>query len=131
MDGRVTFFSFDVNETSGYESSGYNGSGSISTLVQMADFSVEDVETLGELGLVGVLTFEMVEREDTDMYTCTATNSLPETMEIADVSVPVQLVVLGMDRHGDNYFHNPLVPIVDSNHLLFLDPQRCPTHLSM
>ncbi len=104
MDGRVTFFAFNVSEMGVIAS----------TLVQMAGFSMEEVESLGELGVVGVLTFEMVEREDTDMYTCTATNSLPETMEIADVSDPVQLVVLGMDGRGDNYFHSPLVPIVDS-----------------
>ncbi len=74
----------------------FNVSGSISGLVQMAGFSMEEVESLGELGVVGVLVFEMVERDDTAMYTCTATNSLPETTELEAVSQAVQLVVLGM-----------------------------------
>ncbi len=104
IDARVTYFSFDISpemggNTSVYESSGYKGSGSISGLVQMAGFSMEEVESLGELGVVGVLVFEMVEREDTAMYTCTATNSLPETMELEAVSQPVQLVVLGMSTY--------------------------------
>ncbi len=105
MDRHVTFFAFEVSEmgviASGYESSGYSGRRSISTLVQIAGFSMEVVESLGELGVVGVLTFEMVERDDTDMYTCTATNSLPETMELMNVSESAQLVVLGMDECGD------------------------------
>ncbi len=76
----------------------FNVSGSISSLVQMTGFSMGEVESLGELGVVGVLVFEMVEREDTAMYTCTATNSLPETTELVTVSQPV-LMVAGPQRY--------------------------------
>ncbi len=95
MDGRVTFFTFNVSQEVGVNASGYESSG-YSTLVQMTGFSTEQFESLGEFGVVGVVTFEILEREDSDMYTCTATNSLPETMELVNISVPVQLVVLGM-----------------------------------
>ncbi len=85
----------------------FNVSGSNSGLVPMAGFSMEEVEFLGELGMVGVLVFEMVEREDTAMYTSTATNNLPETTELETMSQPVQLVVLGMER----YICQPLATI--------------------
>ncbi len=100
MDGRVTFFTFNVSQEMGVNASDYESSG-YSTLVQMTGFSMEHIESLGEFGVVGVLKFEMVEREDSDMYTCTATSSLPETMELVDVSVPIQLVVLGMAGCAD------------------------------
>ena len=61
----------------------------------MLDISVEDVHSLGELGLVSVLSFEEVEREDTANYTCTAVNELPETTRIVNVSDRLTLVVLG------------------------------------
>ena len=59
------------------------------------NISVEDVRSLGELGLVSVLSFEEVVREDTANYTCTAVNELPETTRIVNVSDPLPLVVLG------------------------------------
>ena len=59
------------------------------------NISVEDVRSLGELGLVSVLSFEEVVREDTANYTCTAVNELPETTRIVNVSDPLPLVILG------------------------------------
>ena len=75
--------------------SGYMGNGSIASLIGMTDISVEDVRSLGELGLVSVLSFEEVVREDTANYTCTAVNELPETTRIVNMSDPLPLVVLG------------------------------------
>ena len=104
MDGRVSFFAFTtdtmdtvgVNESSGYESSGYDGSDPIVNLLEMAGFSRSDAQGLGELGVVGLLTFRDVERDDTASYTCTATNSLPQTTTLSTESDPIQMTVLGM-----------------------------------
>ena len=63
--------------------------------LDILDISVEDVRSLGELGLVSVLSFEEVVREDTANYTCTTVNELPETTRIVNVSDPLTLVVLG------------------------------------
>ena len=63
--------------------------------VTMHDFN--DVDALGELGVVGVLVFESVERDDTVSYTCTATNELSQTTTLSTLSEPTQLVVLGED----------------------------------
>ena len=57
----------------------------------------EDVQSLGELGVVSVVAFETLAREDTGNYTCTASNSLPGGQtgtEVAD-SQPIPLTVLG------------------------------------
>ena len=93
LDGRISTFDFEVNDT--YMSSGFLGSGSIESIVSMAGFTEAQVDELGDLGVVGVLTFDSVVREDTDSYTCTATNFLPETTVLSTVSDPVLLVVLG------------------------------------
>ena len=45
------------------------GSGSIQNLIDMTNVSSENILSLGELGLVGVLSFEQVMREDTANYT--------------------------------------------------------------
>ena len=55
-----------------------------------------EVLALGELGVVSVLTFTRVLREDTANYTCNATNSLPEPGVLSVVSTPIALTVLGM-----------------------------------
>ena len=93
LDGRISTFKFKINET--YISSGFLGSGSIESVVSMTGFTEAQVDGLGDLGVVGVLSFETVERDDTDSYTCTATNFLPETATLSTVSDPVMLVVLG------------------------------------
>ena len=62
-------------------------------------FSDEDIQSLGELGVVSVVAFETLEREDTGNYSCTATNSLPGGQtgtEIVDSS-PIPLTVLGKE----------------------------------
>ena len=60
-------------------------------------FSEEDIQSLGELGVVSVLAFQTLVRGDTGDYTCTATNSLPGRQtgtKMAD-SPPIPLTVLG------------------------------------
>ena len=93
LNGRISAFKFEINDT--YISSGFLGNDSIESIVSMAGFSEAQVDGLGDLGVVGVLTFDSVVREDTDSYTCTATNFLPETAALSTVSDPVLLVVLG------------------------------------
>ena len=100
LQDRIDIFDFVTGPTTtaednGFDSSGYMGSGTIASLIAMTDISVEDVRSLGELGLVSVLSFEEVVREDTANYTCTAVNELPETIRIVNVSKPLPLVVLG------------------------------------
>ena len=62
-------------------------------------FSDEDIQSLGELGVVSVVAFETLEREDTGNYSCTATNSLPggQTGTEMAQSSPIPLTVLGKD----------------------------------
>ena len=99
LQARIDIFDFEPEDNttlgSGFDSSGYMGSGTIASLIGMTDISVEDVRSLGELGVVSVLSFEEVVREDTANYTCTAVNELPETTRIVNVSDPLPLVVLG------------------------------------
>ena len=71
------------------------GSGSIESVVSMAGFTEAQVDGLGDLGVVGVLTLESLVRGDTASYTCNATNFLPETTFLNTVSDPISLVVLG------------------------------------
>ncbi len=59
------------------------------------EIDMDRITSLGELGVVGVLSFASVVREDTGSYTCTATNELPETRTIPTTASAVPLVVLG------------------------------------
>ena len=92
----------DVNSTdgSGFQSSGYMGSGSILGLLSMhTDTTVQQILGLGELGVVSLLSFEETVRTDTANYTCIATNVLPETTTLMDVSENITLVILGKIHH--------------------------------
>ena len=71
----------------------------------MAGFSQNEVDALGELGVVGVFTFEQVKRDDTAKYTCTATNSLSQTTTLDIMSDPIQLTVLGKLPCGGGESH--------------------------
>ena len=51
--------------------------------------------TMGELGVVGVLSVERVVRGDSGTYSCMATNELPQTRSISTTSGSVPLLVLG------------------------------------
>ena len=62
------------------------------------EFDRDVINSLGELGIVGVLCFEGVIREDTDNYTCSISNELAQTTQITRTSDPVPLVVLGEMR---------------------------------
>ena len=97
MDGRISTFSFDTGSiSSSFESSGFMSSGSIKGLIEsMTEFNTRDLRSLGELGVVSVLSFDQLEREDTANYTCTATNMLPRTTTLTALSPSIPLVVLG------------------------------------
>ena len=97
MDGRISTFSFDVSSmSSSLQSNEFMGSGSIEGLIEsMTEFNTRDLHSLGELGVVSVLSFVRLEREDTANYTCTATNSLPQTTTLTALSPSIPLVVLG------------------------------------
>ena len=96
INDRITMFDFTVGDGT-YKSSDFTGNGTIEGLLEMRGFTSEDVGALGELGVVGILVFESVERDDTANYTCTATNALPQTTTLSTVSDHTQLVVLGED----------------------------------
>ena len=75
---------------------GYMGNNSVTDLItKHTTLSVDQVLQLGELGVVGLLSFEETVRGDTANYTCTATNSLPETTTLTAVSDSLPLVILG------------------------------------
>ena len=62
-----------------------------------SDFSEEEIQNLGELGVVAIVTFESLERSDTGNYTCMAENSLPglQTGILMAIPVTIPLTVLG------------------------------------
>ena len=98
VDGQISTFSFDVGSgSSSFESSHeFMNNGSIKGLIEsMTEFNTRDLCSLGELGVVSVLSFDQLEREDTANYTCTATNSLPQTTTLTVLSPSIPLVVLG------------------------------------
>ena len=61
------------------------------------DVTMEEVDSLGELGFVSIVVFDRLLREDTAEYTCTAKNSLPgqQTGYLTDQSPAILLTVLG------------------------------------
>ena len=104
MNGQISTFSFNVgNGSSSFESSGFRSNDSIGELIEpMTEFNTRDLRSLGELGVVGMLTFDRLEREDTANYTCTATNMLPQTTTLTALSPSIPLVVLGkLVEHSD------------------------------
>ena len=93
MDGQISILSFDVS--SGPSSIG-SGSGSIRDILDsITEFNTSDIRSLGELGVVSLLIFDRLERGDTANYTCTATNTLPQTTTLTALSPSIPLVVLG------------------------------------
>ena len=97
LDDRIFAYHFDIHSgSSSFESSGFMGSGTIEGILEaMTEFNVNDFHLLGELGVVSVLSFNRLEREDTANYTCTATNMLPQTTTLTTLSPSIPLVVLG------------------------------------
>ena len=80
---------------SSFQASGWNGC--VADLLMMhTSFTVDQVLQLGELGVVGLLSFEETVRGDTANYTCTAANSLPETTMLKTISSNILLAILGM-----------------------------------
>ena len=83
--GRINILTFRSNDIDDF----IEGSrGSIEVYMDM-------ITSLGELGVVSVLSVESVTRGDSGNYTCTATNQLPQTRTITTTSSPVPLLVLG------------------------------------
>ena len=98
LNTRVDIIEFapDSFSDNDFQSSGYAGNGNLVDLLTMyTTFTVDQVLQLGELGVVGLLSFEETVRGDTANYTCTATNSLPETTTLTAVSDSLPLVILG------------------------------------
>ena len=97
LNSRIDVIEFSPdNSGNDFQSSGYMGSGSIENLLMTrTDFTVDRVLQLGELGVVGLLSFEDTVRGDTANYTCTATNSLPETTTLMAMSGSIPLFILG------------------------------------
>ena len=88
MDGQVSTFTFDIsNRSSSF------GTGSIQDILD--SITGFNISSLGELGVVSVLSFDRLERGDTANYTCTATNTLPQTTTLTALSPSIPLVVLG------------------------------------
>ena len=88
MDGRISTFSFDIsNRSSSF------GTGSIQDILD--SITGFNISSLGELGVVSVLSFDRLVRGDTASYTCTATNTLPQTTTLTALSPSIPLVVLG------------------------------------
>ena len=98
MDGQISTFSFNIgNGSSSFESSEFMGNGLIEDLLESTmEFNTRDISSLGELGVVSVLSFDRLERGDTANYTCTASNMLPQTTTLTALSPSIPLVVLGM-----------------------------------
>ena len=123
LNSRIDIIEFSPdNSDSDFESSGYMGSGSIENLLMMhTNFTVDQVQQLGELGVVSLLSFEDTVRRDTANYTCTATNSLPETTTLMDMSGNIPLVILG-ETNTEYTFFTPLLMITYSiqNVLIYL-----------
>ena len=103
LNSRIDVIEFAANSMvptgsndSDFQSSGYMGSGSIVSLLLMhSSFTVDQVLQLGELGVVGLLSFENTIRGDNGNYMCTATISFPMTRHLAPMSDEIPLVILG------------------------------------
>ena len=91
---RIEYSSKAAANGSSFLAIGQNGS-TADLLIMHTSFTVDQVLQLGELGVVGLLSLEETVRGDTAKYTCTATNSLPETTTLTTVSDNLPLVILG------------------------------------
>ena len=95
LNMRIDIFEFDARNESDV-SSGFMGSGSVEEFLNRStDISSSDIMELGNLGVVSFLRFYSVERNDTARYSCVAMNELPQTMQLRNLSGPIQLTVLG------------------------------------
>ena len=91
ISSRVDIIQFPA-ETS-IKARGYNES-VVDLLMMHTSFTVDQVLQLGELGVVGLLSFEETVRGDTANYTCTATNAFAET-RVLMITSGNMLVILG------------------------------------
>ena len=110
LSTRLNFVTFAAvaldaaNSNTEFESSVYTG-----LLMMYTDVTVDQVRQLGELGVVGILSFEKTVRGDTGDYTCTGTNMLPETTTtLRDVSNNIPLIVLGECLFIMQYIVSPM-----------------------
>ena len=98
LDGRITFQEIDFADF--YNNSNLRGSGlgsAASTgdaeteLITDTGFELEQLMDLGVYGVVGLVTFSRVSREDNGLYECLVENSIP----IQVTSDPIALKVTG------------------------------------
>ena len=70
------------------------------TFLRETGFTEEDIQVLGELGVVAIVAFESLERSDTGNYMCNAENSLPGQPTGILMAIPaiIPLTVLGWWR---------------------------------
>ena len=95
LNMRIDIFEFPSQNESDV-SSGFMGSGSVEEFLNKSrGISAGEIANLTEPGVVSFLRFYDVIREDTAMYSCVATNELPQTTQLRNVSDPAQLTVLG------------------------------------
>ena len=93
----IQFISGEVAvNSSNFQANRHMGNCSVVNLLMMhTSFTVDQVLQLGELGVVGLLSFEQTVRGDTANYTCSAINSIPETTTLMAVSENIPLTILG------------------------------------
>ena len=93
----IEFISGEVAvNSSNFQANRHMGNCSVVNLLMMhTSFTVDQVLQLGELGVVGLLSFEQTVRGDTANYTCTATNALAETTMLMITSGNISVVILG------------------------------------
>ena len=96
---RINIFTFaprlDSDNDTDFTSPNSRVSSITNLLMMNSDLPVQRITSLGGLGIVGVLSIDVVVRGDTGNYTCTVSNQLPETTVITETSDAVPLVVLG------------------------------------
>ena len=71
-------------------------------LMMYTNFKVDHMIQLGELEVVGLLSFDQTIRRDTANYTCNASNHFMRTQTLTSVSNIIPLIILGefMDYVG-------------------------------
>ena len=95
INNRVDNIRFSA-ENNKFQDIEYRQNVSIADLLMMfTTFTIDQVLQLGELGVVGLLSFEETVRGDTANYTCSTINSLPKTTTLMAVSENISLTILG------------------------------------
>ena len=94
LDGRISFHEISLADSYNSRSSGLGSAliGDIeSELITDAGFELEQLMDLGVYGVVGLVIFSRVSREDNGLYECLVGNSIP----IQVTSDPITLNITG------------------------------------